>query len=230
MPPRTRLLLQSASLALLGALTSFLLLTGLHTQLGRLTHFDLSLQARVHAFTQPMLTRIMIGLSIIGAVKVFIPTLLLALIVMLLIGEKEGGVRMVRKRHTSALFAFAIGGAILLNESFKTWFHRPRPNVPWSIGDEHTFSFPSGHSIFSTVLYGLIAYLVLARRTPLPRRLLTAILAITMPLAIGLSRIYLGVHFPTDVLAGYITGLCWLTTTILIDHRWRAQNKKTERG
>jgi undecaprenyl-diphosphatase len=227
MSSRSRLLLESASTAFLGALTSFLLLSVLYAELGRLSAFDLSFQAEIHGWTQPLLTRIMLGFSFIGSIKIFIPTLILAVIVFLVLGEKEGGIRRMRKRNTTALFALGIGGALVLNELFKTYFHRARPNVPWSIGDEHTFSFPSGHSLFSSVLYGLIAYLVLARHTPLPRRALAAILAIAMALAIGLSRIYLGMHFPTDVLAGYITGVCWLITTILIDRRWNAHSVRT---
>ena len=227
MSSRTRLLLESVLIGLVGVLTAFGLLSALHAELGYLAAFDLSFQTKLHGWAQPLLTRIMLGFTFIGSIRIFIPTLLLAVIVFLLIGEKEGGIRRTRKRKTTALFALGVGGAIVLNETLKTYFHRARPKVPWAIGDEHTFSFPSGHSLFSCVLYGLIAYLLLARHTPLLQRALGAALAVAMPLAIGLSRIYLGMHFPTDVLAGYITGICWLVTTILIDRRWHAHSVRT---
>lgn len=227
MSSRTRLLFESVLIGLVGALTVFGLLSALHAELGYLTAFDLSFQTEVHGWAQPLLTRIMLGFTFIGSIRIFIPTLILAVIVFLLIGEREGGIRRIRKRNTTALFTLGIGGAIVLNETLKIYFHRARPNVPWAIGDEHTFSFPSGHSLFSCVLYGMIAYLLLARHTPLFPRALSAALAVAMPLAIGLSRIYLGMHFPTDVLAGYITGICWLVITILIDRRWQAHSVRT---
>ena len=227
MSPRQRLLLESAAIAITGALTAFLLLTLLHSQLDHLRPFDLTIQAHVHGWTNPLLTRMMTGLTFIGSIEVFIPTLVVAVLFFLILGEREGGIRLIRKRQTSALFAFAVGGAILLNETLKTHFHRIRPHVPWSIGAEHTFSFPSGHSLFSSVLYGLIAYLVLSRHSPMLHRAIAAALAIALPLAIGLSRIYLGMHFPTDVLAGFITGAVWLSATIALDRRWQAHAVQT---
>ena len=170
------------------------------------------------------------ALTFIGSIEVFIPTLILAVTILLLIGQKEQGIRLVRKRQVSTLFAIGIGGALILNESFKAHFHRARPHVPWSIGDEHTFSFPSGHSLFSFVLYGLIAYSLLTRRDPLPRRLIVTAGCATLVLGIGVSRIYLGMHWPTDVLAGYLTAAIWLTITITIDRRWRAAVARSRSG
>jgi undecaprenyl-diphosphatase len=110
---------------------------------------------------------------------------------------------------------------LLLNEAFKNYFHRMRPKPSWALAYEQTFSFPSGHSLFSMVLYGLIAYTLVTRRSRPGRRMLIVLCAAAMIACIGLSRIYLGVHWPTDVLAGYITGATWLTGVILIDRRWR---------
>lgn len=230
MPTRKRLLLEASVIAFTGALTAFLLLTLLHAALPRLASLDAGLQSMVHGWTSPMLTWWMEGFSLVGSIRVFIPTLLLALTFFVLQGQRQAAVQKTRKRHTSALFGFAIGGALVLNETFKIHFHRARPSVPWSIGDEHTFSFPSGHSLFSCVLYGLIGYLVLARRTPLARRATVAAFAFAMPLCIGISRIYLGEHYPTDVLAGYLTGATWLGATIALDRRWRAHTVRTAKS
>ncbi len=230
MPPSRRLVLQSLAVALLAALLAFAALTLLHAALPRLTPFDLACQSMLHHQANPALTYLMRALTFIGSIEVFIPTLIAAVVILLLIGQKEQGIRLVRKRHVSTLFAIGVGGALLLNETFKAHFHRARPHVPWSIGDEHTFSFPSGHSLFSFVLYGLIAYSVLARRDPLARRLSLTTGCATLVLGIGLSRIYLGMHWPTDVLAGYLTAALWLTATITIDRLWRASLAKSRAG
>ncbi len=230
MTPSRRLLLESLLNALAAALAAFAALTLLHAALPHLTHFDLAVQSAVHSWTTPALTYLMRALTFIGSIEVFIPTLLAAVILLLMVGEKERGIRLIRKRQVSTLFAIGIGGALVLNETFKTHFHRARPRVPWSIGDEHTFSFPSGHSLFSFVLYGLIAYCVLTRRDPLLRRLAFALACAALVLGIGLSRIYLGMHWPTDVLAGYLTAAAWLAATIAIDRRWRATFARTRAG
>jgi undecaprenyl-diphosphatase len=225
-----RLLLHSVTAALAAALTAFALLTFLHANLLRFAGFDLAVQTKVHAWSSPGLTYLMRALTFVGSIDVFIPTLIVAVTVLLLIGQKEQGVRLVRKRQVSTLFAIGVGGALVLNESFKAHFHRARPTVPWSIGDEHTFSFPSGHSLFSFVLYGLIAYTVLTRRDPLGRRLGFTFGAAVLVLGIGLSRIYLGMHYPTDVLAGYTTAAVWLGGTIAIDRLWRAEFARSRMG
>jgi len=217
-----RLLVESSLIALAAATLAFFILTLLHAHLAdpAIHTFDLIWQARIHATTTPALTLLMRFLSFIGSTWVFIPTMLLALGILLAIGEKEQGRRLVRKRQTSTLFAVAIFGALILNEFFKAHFHRARPRLSWTIGHEPTFSYPSGHALFSFMLYGLIAYSVLTRRSPLRRRIPVALAAIAISLAIGTSRVYLGLHYPTDVLAGYLTSAIWLSAAILIDRRW----------
>lgn len=230
MTPSRRLDLQSLAIVLLAALTAFIALTLLHASLPRLVPFDLAVQSAIHAQASPARTYLMRALTFIGSIEVFIPTLIVAVVTLLLLGEKEQGIRLVLKRQVSTLFAIGVGGALLLNEIFKAYFHRARPHVPWSIGDEHTFSFPSGHSLFSFVLYGLIAYSVLTGRDPLARRLLFTLGCATLVLGIGLSRIYLGMHWPTDVLAGYLTAAIWLFATITIDRLWRASLARSRTG
>jgi undecaprenyl-diphosphatase len=230
MTPSRRLFIESVLIAGAAALAACVALTVLHAALPRLAPFDLSVQATVHSWTTPALTGLMRTLTFIGSIEVFIPTLIAAVGILLIVGEKEQGIRLIRKRQVSTLFAVGIGGALVLNETFKAHFQRARPRVPWSIGDEHTFSFPSGHSLFSLVLYGLIAYSVLTRRDPLLRRLVVAAGCAGLVLGIGLSRIYLGMHWPTDVLAGYLTGALWLEATIAIDRRWRATFARSRTG
>jgi undecaprenyl-diphosphatase len=102
--------------------------------------------------------------------------------------------------------ALTIGLASLGNEWFKAFMARIRPDLLEPVLVERGFSFPSGHSLLSMVAYGVLGVLVMRSRLPLGvRRGVVAVLAVVI-LLVGLSRVWLGVHYPTDVLAGWIAG------------------------
>jgi membrane-associated phospholipid phosphatase len=116
-----------------------------------------------------------------------------------------------RRKRTDAVFvALAFLGAQVLSTGMKLGFRRDRPFFPDPLATESTFSFPSGHALVSLAVYGSIA-LVLARHlsTRARRAVLLGVTALLV-LAIGFSRLYLGVHFLSDVLAGYAAGVAWL--------------------
>jgi undecaprenyl-diphosphatase len=115
-----------------------------------------------------------------------------------------------RERIDAAFVAFAALGAQVLSTGMKLGFRRDRPFFPDPLATESTFSFPSGHALVSLAVYGSIA-LVLARRltSRIQRALLLGATALLV-IAIGFSRLYLGVHFLSDVLAGYAAGAAWL--------------------
>jgi undecaprenyl-diphosphatase len=103
-------------------------------------------------------------------------------------------------------------GEALLDLVLKTVIHRNRPEFGAPFLHGHSFSFPSGHAFGSIVVYGLLAYLLIvffrpARNT---RALIYAVVA-PLVLAIGISRIYLGVHYPSDVIGGFAAGIAWLS-------------------
>lgn len=119
-----------------------------------------------------------------------------------------------RRRYSAYLLMVSAAGASLLNALLKQFFDRPRPDVVEAIADVHTASFPSGHAMSSFVAYSAIGYLV-GRLAPESRlRRITWVCAGALILAIGTSRMYLGVHYPSDVVAGYIAGLTWLAALI----------------
>jgi undecaprenyl-diphosphatase len=121
------------------------------------------------------------------------------------------GVFWRRRERTDAVFiALAFLGAQVLSTGMKLGFRRDRPFFPDPLATESTFSFPSGHALVSLAVYGSIA-LVLARRlsTRARRAFLLGMTALLV-VAIGFSRLYLGVHFLSDVLAGYAAGVAWL--------------------
>jgi undecaprenyl-diphosphatase len=116
---------------------------------------------------------------------------------------------MIRKRHAAILVFAAIGGGMLLSTVLKMGFERPRPDLVPHETRVYTASFPSGHAMLSAVAYLTIGAL-LARVQPY-RRLKAFFLglAILLTVLIGASRVYLGVHWPTDVLAGWCVGAAW---------------------
>ena len=115
-----------------------------------------------------------------------------------------------RHHYSAALLWVSMIGAGFVNAALKVSFNRPRPDVfPWRTQHVGLASFPSGHAMTSIVVYGTLAFLI-ARLAPtrLLRRL-TWTLAILVILLIGWSRLYLGVHYPSDVLAGFVMGAAW---------------------
>lgn len=116
-----------------------------------------------------------------------------------------------RRRRTDAVFvAFAFLGGQVLSNAMKLGFRRERPFFADPLATESTFSFPSGHALVSLAVYGSIA-LLLARRLPShTHRVLLLAATGFLVVAIGFSRLYLGVHFLSDVLAGFAAGAAWL--------------------
>ena len=113
-----------------------------------------------------------------------------------------------RLRTVLTLLAGVLGGWGL-SASLKVVIARPRPDIVDHLTVVSSLSFPSGHSMMSAVVYPALGA-ILARATPQPLLKLYIIgVALTLTAFIGMSRIYLGVHYPTDVLAGWCVGLCW---------------------
>lgn len=105
-------------------------------------------------------------------------------------------------------YALTICGSVLTGYLFKIYIARPRPNGIIPILIETSGSFPSGHATISIALYGFLAYLLYVLFPTKRTLIITG--TVLLVLTIGFSRLYLGVHFPTDVLAGYMLGSIWL--------------------
>lgn len=115
-----------------------------------------------------------------------------------------------RHRYSVLLLWVAVTGGSVLNMLLKASFDRPRPQLfEWRTPYAGHSSFPSGHAMTAMVAYATLGYLV-ARLEPTRRmRRLTLGVAAAVILLIGLSRMYLGVHYPSDVVAGYVVGFAW---------------------
>ena len=125
-----------------------------------------------------------------------------------------------RKRGTALFLVLAVPGGAALETLLKLGFARPRPELVSHLVDVNSFSFPSGHATMSTITYLTLG--VLLARVQERRRMKLYLLAVAtlVALLVGVSRIYLGVHWPTDVLAGWCIGAawalaCWLVATWL---------------
>jgi len=172
---------------------------GVAVAAGRLLPFDVTVQKAVHAWASPSLTAFMRSITVLGESYFLVPAGALAAILLLRAG----------KRRAARLFAVAALGAELLSEVLKLLFHRARPEPYFGILAPHTYSFPSGHALVPPCFYGVLAAIVAARlRTPAARAALWTGTVVLVAL-VGLSRIYLGVHWPSDVLAGYAAGTVW---------------------
>jgi len=112
----------------------------------------------------------------------------------------------VKRRGNAVFWAVAVGGAGLLNQGAKMSFRRTRPDLWESVAPEHTYSFPSGHSMGSMAFVAALAVLAWPTRW----RWWAIVLGGVFTLLVGFSRVYLGVHFPSDVVAGWSASLAWV--------------------
>jgi undecaprenyl-diphosphatase len=129
------------------------------------------------------------------------------------------------KRGAALLVAGSIGGGTLLSSVLKLGFERPRPDLVAHMVDVHTLSFPSGHAMMSAVTY-LTLGVLLARVSGKRRvKVFVVALGVLLTLAVGGSRVYLGVHWPTDVLAGWSVGAAWAMMCWLVARRLQQKGK-----
>ena len=160
--------------------------------------FDLSIRDAIHRLASPAATRVFAILTMLGSDWVMAP--LAAIVVCRLVFAE-------RPRQAAILVAGYLV-ANLLSRVLKAAFHRPRPEIFFSLPPAENYSFPSGHALVSTTFYGLMATILIAAY-PHRRRAITGAMAI-LALVIGFSRVYLGYHYPTDVLGGWACAVAWL--------------------
>jgi undecaprenyl-diphosphatase len=161
--------------------------------------FDQSFLLWLHQFANPYLDLIMLKITQLGNPSFVITVSIITFCLLWL-----------RNHHREAIiFLLACLGASILHMGMKLIFAKPRPQLWMQLITPKTFSFPSGHALGSLVLYGFIEYL-LSQYYPKFAQLIY-IFTVTLIFLIGLSRLYLGVHWPTDIIAGYGIGFLWLT-------------------
>ncbi len=136
-----------------------------------------------------------------------------------------------RSRTPLVLMLIAVAGSLLLTSVGKTNFGRTRPPTSEAVPPfESSPSFPSGHALNSTVIAGMVAYLVIRRLHGRLTWLLTIGLAGGWAVAIGLSRVFLGHHWLTDVMFGWLVGLAWLTVVVVAHRLYLTIRRDRARG
>lgn len=168
--------------------------------------FDTVVTQFIQSFAINELTRVAILITQIGSPSFDI-------IVMVIVG----GYLLFRLKHTweALVLAISLAGGGLLNYALKNIFHRARPDIQHLV-NAGGYSFPSGHAMVSATFYGMLGYLIwlnLHERNK-PSWYVIVVTSIFIA-AIGVSRIYLGVHFPSDVVAGFAAGGVWLIACIV---------------
>lgn len=158
--------------------------------------FDSVLRDGLHQFATPGLTMAFAAITHLGSVLVVSAITVLSIAAFWLTGL-----------HAAARLAgWTMAGSALLDNSLKYLFQRARPEPFFGLDVPASFSFPSGHALFSTCLFGALAFAFADPTRSSPIRLAIWACAAGLVAAIGLSRIYLGVHYPSDVAGGCLVG------------------------
>lgn len=167
----------------------------------------------LQSISTPLLTHFFHSITILGNTET-------VLIILPLLGLLLIRLNMTRGFTHLVLVCAAGGGALTM--LLKDFFERARPAL--GLLDAPGYSFPSGHSIISLCLFGSLAYLLVNASISSRQKRVGFVVCLLLVLGIGFSRMYLGVHYPTDVIAGYTAGGIWLTGCILAYRRFIEQS------
>ena len=187
-----------------------------------LVHFDIVVAAWIHGHVNPTGITVSTYISEIGS-----PT------TMGVIAVIGGAIIIWRRRHTlliAWIAAFAAGGA--LEKILKNFVHRTRPQFTPTGPAEVSLSFPSGHTMMCMIGISMATYaLLVPKRFGEPWRGILVGLAVAMVLAVGISRVYLGAHYPSDVLGGMAFGAGWVAICVgvrgIVKHRQMLRRERS---
>ncbi|PLT34521.1 phosphatase PAP2 family protein [Bacillus sp. V5-8f] len=180
--------------------------------------FDESIISFIQGFESPMLTVIMNGFTFIGGTVPIIVIFLLASLFLFIVWKH---------RSELLLFFAVLAGSTVLFMLIKRFIQRERPDIHRLI-EATGFSFPSGNATMAMALYGFLLFIFLRHISSQIGRIFVVIFCVGMILFIGISRVYMGVHYPSDILAGYLVSTFWLTACIAIYHRYQKKRSRQE--
>lgn len=197
---KSKILPSTAEIVIIAFCAAIFIIIAILMKGDRLARFDLPIISFIQGGASQTLTRFMVAVSTIGSVKSI--TLLTAIISVVIF---------ILRRYLLGLYLIlsVAFGAGVMNQLLKALFHRERPNI-LRFASEHGYSFPSGHSMGSVIFFGGLMFILyqLKKRDWITQIALVA--SIILIVLIGISRVYLGVHYPSDVIAGFTFGVIWL--------------------
>lgn len=202
---------------LLAAAVVALLLANLADEVhdGDLQALDDAVLSAVHEASSPPVTRLVRVFTDLGSAWFLTPATIVCVLAFL-----------SRRRIRGALLlASTMLGVVALNWMLKLWFARARPSPFFGVTPPDSYSFPSGHSLGAFCFYGVLAVLVAARIRSRALRIVVWTVAAIVILVVGFSRVYLGVHYATDVVAGFGVGFVWALTVASADRVLRGGDK-----
>ena len=217
--PKPTVLMETVTLISLAlAVSSLILFAWIAGSLSRawVRNFDFAIRNKVHEFASPTLTQVMIWISFIGGDGLVLAAILCMILFL-----------SFRWWRAALWMLVNISGTLILDLTLKYSFLRLRP-TPFFVPMPRTPSFPSGHALFSFCFYGVLAGLLAARIKSRRWQVLIWSAAALLVFSIGLSRIYLGVHYPSDVIAGYLTGTLWVSTMVALDRMRKRRRERSE--
>ena len=173
---------------------------------GSIEHFDASIISFVQGMEAPWLTTVLKFFTWIGSGYIVVPVTLVAFLLLYFVYQHRG---------QAFLFVIVIISTISSNELLKMYFKRERPEI-YRIIDAGGLSFPSGHTMMAVSLYTIIAYVLWRNLKSTGSRMLLSLLTIFMIMMIAVSRIYLGVHYPSDIVGGVATSIFLITIMVTV--------------
>jgi undecaprenyl-diphosphatase len=180
----------------------------------RFTFMDSRMIAIIQGFESPAWTTVMKLFTFIGSSTV---------VLVLSIGSMFCFYKMLHHRSEILLFMVILGGSGILNLLLKLAYHRQRPTLHRLI-EQSGYSFPSGHTMEAFALYAALAFFLWKHMPTRKFRCMVIIISIFMMLAIGISRIYLGVHYPSDVIGAYLASGCWFALSVWV-YQWYKEHR-----
>jgi undecaprenyl-diphosphatase len=186
---------------------------------GDTRQFDAFVRTAVHQLATPGLTRLVQVFSFLGSIAAVTAMCLVVVCVSLYF----------RHARTAALLAITMLGVAALDVALKHAFHRPRP-VAFFGATPSSYSFPSGHALGSLCFYGILAAILAPRARGRGAKFCVWMVAVLLVGMIGFSRIYLGVHYPSDVIAGYCAAAAWVGAVGFLDGTLRTGEREKLEG
>jgi undecaprenyl-diphosphatase len=168
-------------------------------------NFDILVTNFIYGFRSSQVTDVMLMITFLGS----------GLVLLVVSGFFIFYVSRYRKKD-ALIFSTILYSAIILNLLLKLFYQRPRPdNFP--LIHENTLSFPSGHAMNSFVFFAAVSYFIFRETKNIKLAILISFISLIIVILIGFSRVYLGAHYPSDVLAGWIAGFFWFISAIIFE-------------